>query len=225
MQTKKKKIIIVVAVVFAAICILYGVLMLNADKIDKVMSNLETQTTSDVINTENTVSTETTAENQTTIKKDYSYDDLQKIFLEITPETTLDDFLKMIDKYDVEQMHQNYRNMDGNNETVYKIAYESKVAWLSHADTGDYVQVGFNENQELRYAEYFNTNAWLYDKTLVYSAILENDNTSTIGEIGYFGKYSKTATESGYNKFTSGKSVINDIIDNSEKFIQEIDEH
>lgn len=225
MQTKKKKIIIVVAVVLVAICILYGVLMLNADKIDKVMSNLETQTTSDVINTKNTVSTETTTEKQTSVKKDYYYDDLQKIFLEITPETTLDDFLEVINKYDVEQMHHDYKDMDGSNSSVYKVAYESKVAWLSHADTGDYVQVGFDENQKLRYAEYFNTNAWLYDSKDVYTAILENDNTSTIGEIGYFGKYSKTATESGCKEFTSGESVVNHIIDSSEKFIQEIDEH
>lgn len=218
---KKKNTIIIVVVAFVVICTVFIILMLNAGKIDKVMSNLETQTTSDVVNTESTLSTKSTTEKQTSVNKNYSYDDLQKIFLEITPETTLDDFLKIIDNYNIKSMNKEYNTMDGGTEFVYKIAYEDKVAWLSHADTGDYIQVNFNENKELKKAEYFNTNAWYYDHNDVYTAILENQSDSIIGGTGYYGKYSKAATESNYKEFHSGKSIINYIIDNSEKYLQE----
>lgn len=218
---KKKKIIIIVAVVFLVICAVYIALMHNAEKIDKVMSDLDTQTTSDVMNTESTLLVESTTENQTSVNENYSYDDLQKIFLEITPETTLDDFLKIIDNYNIKSMNKEYNTMDGGKEFVYKIAYEDKVAWLSHSDIGDYIQVNFNENKELKKAEYFNTNAWYYDHNDVYTAILENQSNSIIGGTGYYGKCSKTATESNYKEFHSGKSIINYIIDNSEKYLQE----
>ncbi len=218
---KKKNIIIIVVVAFVVICTVFIMLTLNADKIDKIMSNLETQTTSDAVNNENTILTESTSKEQPSIDKSYNYDDLQKIFLEITPKTTLDDFLKIINNYNVISKNKEYNTMDGGKEIVYKVAYEDKVAWLSHADTGDYIQVSFDEEKKLKKVEYFNANARLYDKYDVYSAILENENDSIIGDKGYYGKCFKTSTESDYREFNSEKSLINYIIDQSEKQLQE----
>lgn len=218
---KKKRIIIIVVVAIVIICAVYITLMLNEDKIDKVMSNLETTKVTDTVNNENATLTETTSKEQTSVEKNYTYDDLQEIFLKITPKTTLDDFLTIIEEYKIEQMHQEYKTMDGKNEIVYKIAYENKVAWLSHADAGDYLRIGFDENKNLQYAEYFNLNAQLCDGNNIYTAYLENEADSTIGNIGYYGKYSVSATESNYKNFSDGKSVINCIIDNAEKYLQE----
>lgn len=214
---KKKTIIIIIIALLAGIFI--GTIISNLSKTDNAQ---QTTTLTFESSTMQKSTTESTTKEHSSVKKDYSYDDLQKIFLSITPETTLDDFVKTINKYNVEEIHQEYSTMDrkhGYTETVYKVAYDSYVALHSHAETGDYVYVTFYEDNSLKDAEYFNANAWYYDNYDIYSAFLETDDSSSIiGKAGYFGKYFKSPTESDYKEFNSGNSVVDYIIDNAEKY-------
>lgn len=214
----KKKIIFIVL----GICVVTFVAVVIAST-SGALDKYET-TTNIILSTTQKSTTVSTTKEHSSVKKDYSYDDLQKIFLSITPKTTLDDFVKTINKYDVEEIHQEYNAMDrkhGRTEMVYKVAYDSYVALHSHAETGDYVYVTFYEDNSLKDAEYFNANAWHHDDYDVYSAFLEtNDSSSIIGKAGYFGKYFKSPTESDYKEFNSGNSVVNYIIDNAEKYTQ-----
>lgn len=241
---KKKNTIIIVVVAFVVICTVFIMLMLNAGKIDKVMSNLETQTTSDVMNTESTLSTKSTTEKQTSVNKNYSYDDLQKIFLEITPETTLDDFLKILNKYNLSYSSQEPNNFNGAKNFIYKLAYDDEVAKLSHAMTGDHIEISFNKDKNLNYVTYFNANAWYgNDYKNIYQAVLYA--SGDYGQIqadkmdyelfGYYGEVQNAVNNIGleihYNNgnsaktnlftFDSAEAVINCIIDNSERYLQE----
>lgn len=96
-------------------------------------------------------------------KSEPEYDALQNIFLEIDYEYTADSLLNSIKKNELEYTSEEYTGEKISGETIcsgrinYKVAFTKKVAYQSHADNGDYLEVEFNiDNGTLMHAEYFN---------------------------------------------------------------------
>lgn len=171
------------------------------------------------------------------IKTDYTYDNLQKIFLEITPNTTPNDVMAFAKQYNLSYSEEYYR---GSHSICYKLAYNDEVAKFKYPETGDYIEIDFNtDNNSLQTAEYFNTNAFCYDHNEIYSALLYVSGThwdfrSKDMDGNYSGYYGHTDSskkdgivikytngneiKTNYYSFDSAKSIINRIIDNAEKY-------
>lgn len=171
------------------------------------------------------------------IKTDYSYDNLQKVFLEITPDTTPNDVMGFAQQYNLSYSENIYR---GSHSICYKLAYNDEVAKFKYPETGDYIEIDFNtDNSSLQTAEYFNADAFCYDYNEIYLALLYVSGThwdfrseGMDGDyVGYYGqtgssekdgiviKYTNgNETKTNYYSFDSAKSIINCIIDNAEKY-------
>ena len=101
-----------------------------------------------------TVSTESSAE---VIKE---YDNLQKMFLSIDKDTTEDDLLKLIEEYGVVYTAEDYNGTP--KKRCYNIAFEEGTALQRYADSGDTLEVSFDQNDgTILYAEYFNDEAFM----------------------------------------------------------------
>ena len=101
-----------------------------------------------------TVSTESSAE---VIKE---YDNLQKMFLSIDKDTTEDELLKLIEEYGVAYTAEDYNGTP--KKRCYNIAFEEGVALQRYADSGDTLEVSFDQNDgTILYAEYFNDEAFM----------------------------------------------------------------
>ena len=101
-----------------------------------------------------TVSTESSAE---VIKE---YDNLQKMFLSIDKGTTEDDLLKLIEEYGVAYTAEDYNGTP--KKRCYNIAFEEGTALQRYADSGDTLEVSFDQNDgTILYAEYFNDEAFM----------------------------------------------------------------
>ena len=101
-----------------------------------------------------TVSTESSAE---AIKE---YDNLQKMFLSIDKDTTEDDLLKLIEEYGVAYTAEDYNGTP--KKRCYNIAFEEGTALQRYADSGDTLEVSFDQNDgTILYAEYFNDEAFM----------------------------------------------------------------
>lgn len=244
-----KKLVIVVVTLFVAFVIFCIAITANYDKIEKWVNENAPDETTPISTTviETTTKLETTT-NTTTIKPTtttevittttrtptkYAYDNLQKVFLDITPNTTENDVQKYIKTYSLCNSKKEYK---GSKSVCYKLAYNEQVALQSHADTGDYIEITFGTNGKLKYAEYFNTNAFHKDcigKALLYISGTYYDfrEDGMDGDYsGYYGekydfkndngvviKYTNgNSTETDYYKFNSAESVIQCIIDNIE---------
>ena len=101
-----------------------------------------------------TVSTESSAE---VIKE---YDNLQKMFLSIDKDTTEDELLKLIEEYGVAYTAEDYNGTP--KKRCYNIAFEEGTALQRYADSGDTLEVSFDQNDgTILYAEYFNDEAFM----------------------------------------------------------------
>lgn len=87
------------------------------------------------------------------------YDELENVFIALNDNSTEDDLLELIDKYDLEYTAQDYNGTPKKKQ--YKLAYTHEVALQKYADSGDYVEVTFNKmDGSFMYAEYFNQTAF-----------------------------------------------------------------
>lgn len=101
-----------------------------------------------------TVSTESSAESTK------EYDNLQKMFLSIDKDTTEDALLKLIEEYGVVYTAEDYNGTP--KKRCYNIAFEEGVALQRYADSGDTLEVSFDQNDgTILYAEYFNDEAFM----------------------------------------------------------------
>ena len=72
------------------------------------------------------------------------YDNLQTMFLSIDKDTTEDDLLKLIEEYDVAYTAEDYNGTP--KERCYNIAFEEGAALQRYADSGDTLEVSFDQN-------------------------------------------------------------------------------
>ena len=248
-----KKVAITFGIIFLAFVVLTVVVGVNSDKIEEwandttisttIVTTTENKTTTTIKQTTetNTTTTElstkiTTTEKatETTTGNSYSYDNLQKVFLAITPKTTIKDVYSFIKRYDFCYSSKEYR---GSKTTCYRLAYNDDVAKQSYGETGDSIEITFDTDGILKYAVYFNTKAFYSDD--IYNAILYvsgtywdfSENGMDGDYSGYYGhkqdfknddgitiKYKNgNSKKTDYYSFDSAISVINLIIDNGSK--------
>lgn len=74
-------------------------------------------------------------------------DDLQRLFLKLTPKTTRDEFEGYVSGT---QLYLNKDNYE------YKVAFNKSDAAFKRGTSGDAVTVSFNKDWQLEYGEYFN---------------------------------------------------------------------
>lgn len=153
------------------------------------------------------------------------YDNLQTMFLSIDKDTTEDDILKLIEEYDVAYTAEDYNGTP--KERCYNIAFEEGAALQRYADSGDTLEVSFDQNDgTVLYAEYFNDEAFmdaLYynygthwdfsedEPGNVYSGYYYYKPGDTKGGITM--KYSNGNTkETGYHSVDSAEDALGDIL-------------
>ena len=153
------------------------------------------------------------------------YDNLQTMFLSIDKDTTEDDLLKPIEEYDVAYTAEDYNGTP--KERCYNIAFEEGAALQRYADSGDTLEVSFDQNDgTVLYAEYFNDEAFmdaLYynygthwdfsedEPGNVYSGYYYYKPGDTKGGITM--KYSNGNTkETGYHSVDSAEDALGDIL-------------
>lgn len=153
------------------------------------------------------------------------YDNLQTMFLSIDKDTTEDDLLKLIEEYDVAYTAEDYNGTP--KERCYNIAFEEGAALQRYADSGDTLEVSFDQNDgTVLYAEYFNDEAFmdaLYynygthwdfsedEPGNVYSGYYYYKPGDTKGGITM--KYSNGNTkETGYHSVDSAEDALGDIL-------------
>ena len=153
------------------------------------------------------------------------YDNLQMMFLSIDKDTTEDDLLKLIEEYDVAYTAEDYNGTP--KERCYNIAFEEGAALQRYADSGDTLEVSFDQNDgTVLYAEYFNDEAFmdaLYynygthwdfsedEPGNVYSGYYYYKPGDTNGGITM--KYSNGNTkETGYHSVDSAEDALGDIL-------------
>lgn len=157
--------------------------------------------------------------------KKVEYDNLQKVFLAITEDTTEEEILALISEFGLEYTVQDYNGTPKTNH--YKLAYEQDVALQRYAEEGDNLEISFNkEDASLMYAEYFNHvsfKAAIYYRYGIHWEFREeepNNNYTgyyyhTPGEskggitIKYNNGYS---TETGYHDVNSGEDALANIL-------------
>ena len=94
------------------------------------------------------------------------YDDIQKMFLAIDKDTTEDDLLKLIEEYEVAYTAEDYNGTP--KKRCYNIAFEEGAALQRYADSGDTLEVSFDQNDgTVLYAEYFNDEAFMDDSFII----------------------------------------------------------
>lgn len=100
----------------------------------------------------------TSGETETEAVKEY--DDLQNVFLTVTKDTTEEELLSLIDEYGLEYTAEDYNGTP--KSRTYRLAYEHGVALQSHADSGDYMDISFNqENGDMLHSMYFNQEVFM----------------------------------------------------------------
>lgn len=79
------------------------------------------------------------------------YDELQNLYLTIDDTTTYDDLLSTVTELNL--FHNEHEFSSG---PTIKVAFDEGVTKFKHADSGDYVNISFNEDKRIDYVEYFN---------------------------------------------------------------------
>lgn len=153
------------------------------------------------------------------------YDLLQKLFISITDKTTVQEVENYISSNALYYTSAEYNTTKGGKKTNYKIAYTEGVAAQRHADSGDYLEIDFDENTTLMNAHYVNSN------NIGYTALYYNYGTwydfreeapgeytgyyiiDSLGdETGIVIKYSNgNEVETNYHKCSSAEDVIQKI--------------
>ena len=84
------------------------------------------------------------------------YDKLQKLFLDVNISTVENELLSIIEENGLEYSVQEYNGTP--KKITYKIAFAKGVVAQKHADTGDYVEVSFDEgNGTLLFMRYYSS--------------------------------------------------------------------
>lgn len=163
-------------------------------------------------------------------EKTYEYDALQRIFMEITINTTPEELEKLISQYKLYFTIEEYNQSSKGKAHTYKIAYTEGAAKQKYADSGDYIKVSFDNGNgdKLKTAQYVNS------QNISYSALLYNYGTwwdfSDNNAEDYSGYYvcdsfgdkkgiiikyaNGNEKESNYFRCDSAKEAINKVIDN-----------
>lgn len=89
------------------------------------------------------------------------YDTLQTLFVSFTPDTTVEELENLIAEHDLSFTSQEYNKLSGGKTLKYIIAYTDGVAKQKYADSGDYIDVTFDKDNDLKlmYAQYCNLKA------------------------------------------------------------------
>lgn len=90
------------------------------------------------------------------IQKPIDYDKLQRLFISISKDMTMEDLESRINDDGLQYSVEEYNS----DTTQFKIAFEKGVALQKHADSGDYVDVCFKTSTgQFEYADYSSQNA------------------------------------------------------------------
>ncbi len=165
----------------------------------------------------------------TPIREPYEYDELQKIFIEINADTTMEEIDSMILENNLFYTSQKYNKSGGGKQINYVIAYTEGSAVQKYADPGDYLKVTFDEsaNNRLMYAYYVNSLSVGYSALFynygTYFELLEEQpgpytgyyiNDSFGGNQGITITYSNgNSKNTNYFLCESGEETVNAVID------------
>ncbi len=168
--------------------------------------------------------------------KTYEYDALQSIFLSITLDTTPQDLEKMITDNNLYYSVAEYNQTESSGkEYSYIIAYSEGAAKHRYADPGSTLEVDFDNgnNNKLKNAYYSNTDAVGYGALFyVYGVWFDFRNENAEDYKGYYLigdndprkangitiKYANgREAETDYIKYDSSETLINQIIDYTNK--------
>lgn len=159
-----------------------------------------------------------------TSEPEIEYDDLKKMFLEITTKTTEDEINDLIKEYGLEFTVEDYNGTP--KESKYRIAYDDKVALQKYGDSGESLEVTFSkEDGSLLIAEYFNEasfmEAILYNYGVYWDFREDTPNNEYTGyyyhkpgetEGGITMKYNNgNSYETGYHSVSNAKEALESI--------------
>lgn len=138
----------------------------------------------------------------------YEYDELQTIFLSITPDTNIEEIEKVIAESALCYTCKEYNKSSGGKSISYKIAYTDGVAKQSHADSGDYLDIDFDkENGKLMTAEYFNQKSFNSALLYCYGVWWDFRNSNAEDYSGFY-LIDRHTEESGLTiKYTNGNEA------------------
>ena len=117
--------------------------------------------TDSVIETNSAVNTDTETENKmesdTSKDKREEYDALQKIFLGLNKDFTINDLLNAIKENNLPYASTKYTPRDHDDNTLYVVALDEKAAQITHVFTNDSLRIDFDtESGLIRYGVYYN---------------------------------------------------------------------
>lgn len=117
----------------------------------------ETNATATEASLETTMA-ETTLEESIPDVKNYIYDELQTIFINLTADISPEELEAIITEKGLYYTSQEYNKLSGGKEISYKIAYTQEIAKQKYADSGDYLDLNFDleNNNRLMHAQYCN---------------------------------------------------------------------
>ena len=157
--------------------------------------------------------------------KKIKYDKLQQLFLSINIQTTENDLIQYSENNNLEYTIEEYNGEP--KKKTYKIAFKEAVALQKYADSGDYVEVTFNnEDGSLMYMEYFNNkkfkNAILYNYGTYWEFMEKEAHNKYTGYYyhkpgdsngGITIKYNNgNRTKTGYHKVKNAKKALKCIL-------------
>jgi len=122
----------------------------------------------DITNSETKVSipdietSESTTISETEYIKVVEYDTLQSLFVSFTPDTTVEELESFVTEHFLSFTSQEYNKLSGEKTLKYIIAYTDGVAKQKYADSGDYIDIIFDKDNDLNlmYAQYCNLKAF-----------------------------------------------------------------
>lgn len=160
-------------------------------------------------------------------EKEYNYDALQNIFISITQDTTNIDLQKFISENSLCFTTKEYNKASGGKSLNYKIAYTQGAAAQSHADSGDYLDIDFDNDTKLLESAHYVKNgsfvsALFYNSGTYYDFSDENSEEYAgyyisdpfAGNSGITIKYKNgSETKTNFFKYESAEETINFVID------------
>lgn len=89
----------------------------------------------------------------------YEFDKLQKIFISITETTSIEDIENAISQNELCYSAAEYNKSGGGKSVRYVLAYTDGAAAQKYADSGDYLEISFDEssNNRIMYSQYVNS--------------------------------------------------------------------
>lgn len=105
---------------------------------------------------------ESTTISETEDIKVVEYDTLQSLFVSFTPDTTVEELESFLTEHSLSFTSQEYNKLSGGKTLKYIIAYTDGVAKQKYADSGDYIDITFDKDNDLKlmYAQYCNLKAF-----------------------------------------------------------------